>query len=218
MTRPYTISLKIHNRPCLVAGAGGVAERKIRTLLASGARVTVVARAAGEAVKKLAEEGAIILFQRSVTADDVAGTFLVIAATDDHDTNREIAGWARSSGALVNVADSPEESDFFVPATVQRGDLTIAIATSGRMPALARRIREDLEAQFGREYGIYLELLDEARRQIYASPAVAGAARQQLLAGAAALNILPLLRENKTAQARTMLQAFLKEHGIEQTS
>ncbi len=218
MTRPYTISLKIHNRPCLVAGAGAVAERKIRTLLASGARVTVVARAAGEAVKKLAEEGAIILFQRSVTADDVAGTFLVIAATDDHDTNREIAGWARSSGALVNVADSPEESDFFVPAIVQRGDLTIAIATSGRMPALARRLREDLEAQFGREYGIYLELLDEARRQIYASPAVAGAARQQLLAGAAALNILPLLRENKTAQARTMLQAFLKEHGIEQTS
>ena len=218
MTRPYTISLKIHNRPCLVAGAGPVAERKIRTLLASGARVTVVAREAGAGVEQLAEEGAIILLQRSVIADDVAGTFLVIAATDDHDTNREIAGWARRSGALVNVADSPEESDFFVPAIVQRGDLTIAIATSGRMPALARRIREDLEAQFGREYGIYLELLDEARRQIYASPAVAGAARQQLLAGAAALNILPLLRENKTAQARTMLQAFLKEHGIEQTS
>ena len=218
MTHPYMISLKLANRACLVVGGGEVAGRKIRTLLASGARVTVVARAAGEAVKKLAEEGAIILFQRSVTADDVAGTFLVIAATDDHDTNREIAGWARSSGALVNVADSPEESDFFVPATVQRGDLTIAIATSGRMPALARRLREDLEAQFGREYGIYLELLDEARRQIYASPAVAGAARQQLLAGAAALNILPLLRENKTAQARTMLQAFLKEHGIEQAS
>ena len=218
MTRPYTISLKIHNRPCLVAGAGPVAERKIRTLLASGARVTVVAREAGAGVEQLAEEGAIILFQRSVIADDVAGTFLVIAATDDHDTNREIANWARRSGALVNVADSPEESDFFVPAIVQRGDLTIAIATSGRMPALARRIREDLEAQFGREYGIYLELLDEARRQIYASSAVAGAARQQLLAGAAALNLLPLLRENKPAQARTVLQAFLKEHGIEQES
>jgi len=212
------ICLKLANRACLVVGGGEVAGRKIRTLRASGARVTVVARAAGEGVKKLADEGAIILFQRSVTAEDVAGKFLVIAATDDHDTNREIAGWARSSGALVNVADSPEESDFFVPATLQRGDLTIAIATSGRMPALARRIREDLEAQFGREYGIYLELLDQARRQIYASPAVAGAARQQLLAGAAALNLLPLLRENKPAQARTVLQAFLKEHGIEQAS
>jgi precorrin-2 dehydrogenase/sirohydrochlorin ferrochelatase len=218
MTRPYTISLKIYNRPCLVVGGGGVAERKIKTLLASGARVTVVAREAGQGVEKLAQEGAITLFQRSVTADDVAGTFLVFAATDDQNANREIAGWARRSGALVNVADSPEESDFFVTATVQRGDLTIAIATGGRMPALARSLCQQLEAQFGPEYGIYLELLDEARRKICASAALAAADRQRLLARAAALNLLPLLREHKLHQARTVLQTFLKEHGIEEAS
>ena len=215
MTSPYAISLKLDGRSCLVAGGGEVAERKIRTLLASGARVTVVARVAGAGVEKLAEEGAILLLRRSVTEDDAAGTFLVIAATDVHGTNRDIAGWARRAGALVNVADSPEESDFFVPATVQRGDLTIAISTGGKIPALARRLREELEAQVGKEYGLYVELLEEARKKIYASSAPGYKEKQRLLGEATALDLITLLRENKLAQARTVLHAFLKQHGIE---
>jgi precorrin-2 dehydrogenase / sirohydrochlorin ferrochelatase len=215
MTQPYIIGLKLDNRPCLVAGGGDVAGRKIKTLLETGARVTVVAREANEEIERLARDGAVFLHRRGVIADDVAGTCLVIAATDDRNKNREVAGWARSAGALVNVADSPEESDFFVPATVQRGDFTLAISTNGRIPALARRLREELEAQFGPEYGVYVDLLEEARRIIYASAAVAGEDRQGILAEASALDLIPLLRENKTAEARTVIQAFLKQHGIE---
>jgi precorrin-2 dehydrogenase / sirohydrochlorin ferrochelatase len=215
MTHPYIIGLKLANRACLVAGGGDVAERKIKTLLATGARITVVAREANKEIERLAKDGAVVLHRRGVIADDVSGSYLVIAATDDRNKNREIAGWARSAGALVNVADSPEESDFFVPATVQRGDFTLAISTNGRIPALARRLREELEAQFGPEYGVYVNLLEEARRIIYASAAVAGEDRQGILAEASALDLIPLLRENKTAEARTVIQAFLKQHGIE---
>ena len=218
MTHPYIIGLKLANRACLVAGGGDVAERKIKTLLAAGARITVVAREANEEIERLAQDGAVVLRRRGVIADDVAGTCLVIAATDDRDKNREIAGWARRAGALVNVADSPEESDFFVPATVQRGDFSLAISTGGRIPALARRLREELEAQFGPEYGMYVELLEGARRALFASTAVAGEDRQRVLAEASALDLIPLLRDNKIAEARAILQAFLKQHGIEEPS
>jgi precorrin-2 dehydrogenase / sirohydrochlorin ferrochelatase len=218
MPRPYTISLKIDNKPCLVVGGGEVAERKIKTLLDAGARVTVVAREAGEGIEKLAQAGVVTLIRRSVAEADATGKFLVIAATDEHDTNREIAGRARQAGALVNVADSPEESDFFVPATIERGDLTIAISTGGKIPALSRRIREQLEAQFGAEYGQYVELLEEARKKIYASSAAGHTEKQRLLGEAAALDLIPLLREHKRAQARTIVHSFLKQHGIEQDS
>ena len=218
MPSPYAISLKLAGRLCLVVGGGEVAERKVKTLIASGARITVVAREAGAGIEKLAEDRAIIIHRRNVSEDDVQGNYLVIAATDDQDKNREIAGWARRAGALVNVVDSPEESDFFVPALVQRGDLTITVSTSGKIPALARKIREELEAQFGQEYALYVTLLEEARKRIYASVAVTESAKLQILGEAAALDLIPLLRDNKLAQARTVLQAFLKEHGIEQAS
>jgi len=218
MPSPYAISLKLAGRLCLVVGGGDVAERKVKTLIASGARITVVAREAGAGIEKLAEDRAIIIHRRNVSEDDVQGNYLVIAATDDHDTNREIAGWARRAGALVNVVDSPEESYFFVPALVQRGDLTIAISTSGKIPALARKIREELEAQFGQEYAQYVALLEEARKRIYASAAVTEPAKLQILGEAAALDLIPLLRDNKLAQARTVLHSFLKQHGIEEAS
>jgi precorrin-2 dehydrogenase/sirohydrochlorin ferrochelatase len=218
MPSPYAISLKLAGRLCVVVGGGAVAERKVRTLIASGARITVVAREAGAGIEKLAEDRAIIIHRRNVSEDDVQGNYLVIAATDDHDTNREIAGWARRAGALVNVVDSPEESDFFVPALVQRGDLTIAISTSGKIPALARKIREELEAQFGQEYAQYVALLEEARKRIYASAAVTEPAKLHILGEAAALDLIPLLRDNKLAQARTVLHSFLKQHGIEEAS
>jgi precorrin-2 dehydrogenase / sirohydrochlorin ferrochelatase len=218
MAHPYIIGLKLAKRACLVAGGGDVAERKIKTLLATGARITVVAREANEEIERLAQDGAVVLHRRGVIADDAAGTCLVIAATDDRDKNREIAGWARRAGALVNVADSPEESDFFVPATVQRGDFSLAISTSGRIPALARRLRVELEAQFGPEYGMYVELLEEVRRALFASTAVAGEDRQRILAEVSALDLIPLLRNNKIAEARAILQAFLKKHGIEEPS
>jgi len=218
MTVPYTISLKLGGRSCLVAGGGDVAERKIKTLLAAGARITVVARAASDEIERLAQDGKIALYRRGVTADDAAGMCLVIAATDDRKANRALASWARSAGALVNVADSPEESDFFVPAIVQRGDFALAISTGGRIPALARRLREELEAQFGPEYGLYVELLDGALRAIAASSAVAAAERPQLLAEAAALDLIPRLRENSIAAARALLQEFLKKRGIEELS
>jgi precorrin-2 dehydrogenase/sirohydrochlorin ferrochelatase len=96
--------------------------------------------------------------------------------------------------------------------------LTIAISTSGKIPVLARKIREELEAQFGQEYALYVALLEEARKRIYASAAVTEPAKLHILGEAAALDLIPLLRDNKLAQARTVLHSFLKQHGIEEAS
>ena len=142
-----------------MVGGGAVAERKVRSLYSAGACITIISREINARLRTFAEEHAIPLVAREVREEDLKEKLLVIAATDNRETNKRIAEQARRAGALVNVVDSPEESDFFVPSSFNRGDLTIAIATSGKMPALSRKIRKQLEKQFGSEYENYIQLL-----------------------------------------------------------
>jgi precorrin-2 dehydrogenase/sirohydrochlorin ferrochelatase len=139
---------------------------------------------------------------------------LIIAATDERETNRMIAEQARRAGALINVADCPEESDFFVPSTFNRGDLTIAIATSGKIPALSRRIREQLEKQFGNEYESYIQLLEPARDDIYKSSSLTTDRKKRLIEELLDLSLLALLKEGKPDEAQQMVRVFLRKHGI----
>lgn len=151
-----------------MVGGGKVAERKVETFLEFGASVTVVAPELTPRLSDLAEEGIIEHAAWTYEPADLDGAFLVVAATDDTQVNKAVFAEARRRGVLVNVVDVPELCTFFVPAMVRRGDLVISVSTSGKSPAMARRIREELESRFGPHYGELAELLGELRDEVKA--------------------------------------------------
>jgi precorrin-2 dehydrogenase/sirohydrochlorin ferrochelatase len=170
----YPMMVDLAGRRCLVVGGGRVAERKVALLLECGADVAVVSPVATPTIAELAERGAIRLARRPVQPADLEGVFLAFAATDDAQVNQGVAHAVRKAGGLVNVADAPEACDFQVPSVVRRGDLTIAISTGGGSPALAKRLRQRLEATIGSEYEAFLDALRELRaraQQVIADPA-----------------------------------------------
>ena len=143
--RYYPVQLDVQNRNCLVVGGGGVATRKVQTLLKCGARVTVVSPDTGSELEELARNNVIVLKKRGYRRSDVSHMFLVIGATDDKDLNRQIFNDAEALGRLCNIADLPEACNFILPSVVHQGDLVIAISTSGKSPAFAKHLRKDLE-------------------------------------------------------------------------
>jgi precorrin-2 dehydrogenase/sirohydrochlorin ferrochelatase len=165
----FPMFLKLEDRSCLVVGAGTIGEPKIDSLLASGAFVRVIASRATTAVADWARAGAITWEARDFNTSDLAGVFLVIAATSSREVNGTIFREARRRNILCNVVDDPEHCDFYYPAIVRRGQLQLAISTNGHSPALAQRIRRELEIQFGPEYEEWLEELGKIRQQLFAS-------------------------------------------------
>ncbi len=162
----YPIFLKLESVPCLVVGGGAVAARKVRGLLAAGARVTVVSPEAEAELKALAREGSLTWRQRPYQAGDLAGFRLTIAATSSAKVNARVYEEALAQGALVNSVDDPRHSSFFVPSVVRRGLLTLAISTSGAVPYLARRLREHLESRFYPELAREVEELQAVRGRL----------------------------------------------------
>ena len=170
----YPMMVDLAGRRCLVVGGGRVAERKVALLLDCGAEVTVVSPVATRKITDLAARGAIRLARRTVRSGDLDRAFLAFAATDDAQVNQSVARAVRKAGGLVNVADAPDDCNFVVPSVVRRGDLTIAISTGGGSPALAKRLRQRLEATIGPEYEAFLAALRELRtraQQVIADPA-----------------------------------------------
>lgn len=160
----YPVNLDIRRQSCLVVGGGAVGTRKVRTLLDCGAVVTVVSPEVTNPIAVLAGENRISLRLRPYLASDLDGVFLVIGATDNKDLNRAIHQDACMKGKLCNIADQPDLCNFILPSVIDRGDLIIAISTSGKSPAFARRLREQLEAQFGPEYAGFLKLMGAVRK------------------------------------------------------
>jgi siroheme synthase-like protein len=144
---------------CVVVGGGAVAERKVRDLLAGGARPAVISPALTEALAGWRAEGRIEHVERAYREGDLAGAFLAVAATNDRATNAAIAEEGRRRGILMNVADEPAEGNFHTAAVVRRGDLLLAVSTGGGSPALTAHIRRELEARYGDEYARLLALL-----------------------------------------------------------
>jgi precorrin-2 dehydrogenase/sirohydrochlorin ferrochelatase len=164
----YPILMDLEGRRVLVVGGGGVAERKVRTLLEFGARVDVVSRALTPALEAQSGEGRVQWVGREFEPSHLEGAALVIAATDDAGANRRVGAACRERGIPVNAVDQPEDCTFIVPAVVRRGDLLLAVSTSGRSPALARAVREELEARFGPEYADFLSLMGSVREEVLA--------------------------------------------------
>jgi precorrin-2 dehydrogenase/sirohydrochlorin ferrochelatase len=160
----FPISLKLRGRLCVVVGGGVIAESKIQSLLAAEAHVVVVAPEVTESVAAWARAGQIEWQVKTFTTDDLCGAFLVVAGTSSAQVNHEVFQQCEADGILCNVVDDPDHCHFYYPAVVRRGALQIAISTEGQSPALAQRLRRELEAQFGLEYEPWLEWLGAARK------------------------------------------------------
>jgi len=165
----FPIFLKLEGRRSLVVGAGSVAEQKIRGLIESGAKVQVVAPQATDSVSEWAAAGVIEWQARTFELGDLDGVLLVIVATSSSEINANVFRAAQQRGVLCNVVDDPPHCDFYYPSVVRRGDLQIAISTAGHSPALAQRLRRELEMQFGPEYRDWLSQLGEARQKLFAT-------------------------------------------------
>jgi len=165
MLNYYPLFLDVRGKRCVVIGGGKVALRKVRTLLAHGASVKVISPDLCPGISPLVEAGKIEVIQREYQPGDLEGAFLAIAAASG-DANKRVADDAKRTQTLINVADNPEQSDFIVPACLHRGNLTIAVSTAGKSPALARKIRTGLEKHFGEEYAALIGIIEEVRSEL----------------------------------------------------
>ncbi len=159
----YIACLKLSGRRCLVVGGGEVGLEKVEGLLACGGDVALVAPEAEPALAAYAAEGSIVWERRAYEPADLDGAFMVIAATNDSEVNIGVYEDAERRAMLVNVVDVPPLCNFILPAVVRQGPLAIAISTAGASPALAKRMKREIAAQFGAPYADLAVLLNEAR-------------------------------------------------------
>jgi precorrin-2 dehydrogenase/sirohydrochlorin ferrochelatase len=162
----FPIFLKIAARPCMVIGAGNLAESKIESLRAAHAKVTVIAPSAHPGIVDLAAAGEIEWQQREYVEGDLTGQFLVVAATDKAAVNRAVYREATEKNIICNAVDDPPFCDFYFPSVVRRGDLQIAISTAGASPALAQRLRKEINAQLPLDAGDWVADLGNLRREV----------------------------------------------------
>ncbi len=158
--------LKLSGRTVVLVGAGDVGRRRAEQLLDCGARLRVIDPSPTEQIRAAARDGRLTLVERPYRSGDLEGADLVLVATDDSQVNRAVWTDARARKAPINVADDPEKCDFIVPALVERGDLTVAISTHGKSPALAARLRRRFSAMLGSELGRYIAVLDGVRQRL----------------------------------------------------
>jgi siroheme synthase-like protein len=176
----FPLFLKLEGKRCLVVGAGLIGLEKVESLLRCGAVIRVIAPHAVARLQQLSEHGEIDWLPRRYEGEDAAGCDLIIAATNDRQVNQAVFAEASRRSILCNTVDDPPLCDFFFGSVVQRGELQIAISTAGQSPALAQRLRRELEAQLPADLGPWLEELGQLRREVLqAMPA--GPERKALL-------------------------------------
>ncbi len=164
----YPIMVDLTGRDVLVVGGGSVAARKILTLIEYGALVSVAARELSPELKNLVESGLVKYLGGEFSLVFLKDKFLAIAATDDPELNHRISLAAQAKGMLINAVDEPADCTFIVPSIIRRGDLVISVSTSGKSPALAKKIREQLSTMFGPEYELFLRMMGKIRGSILA--------------------------------------------------
>lgn len=209
MAHGYPIFLEVRGRLCLVVGGGAVAERKVRALLEQGATVRVVGPTLTPALAAKVAAGHVAHRNRPFAPADLTGAFLAFAATDDPAVNAAVAAAAEAARVPVNVADDPSRSTFLVPSTFQRGEVTVAVSTGGASPALAKRLRAELEEKVGEEYAALARLLGEARREVLRR--VPDPRRRQDLFTRLTEELHGAFREGGESAARTLLAALLRD-------
>ncbi|MDO8489110.1 MAG: bifunctional precorrin-2 dehydrogenase/sirohydrochlorin ferrochelatase [Candidatus Omnitrophota bacterium] len=209
MIKYYPINLALENKKCVVIGAGQVALRKAKRLLEYGAAVSVIGEEIVPQLRRLFERKRIIFKNKRATLKDLEGAFLVVAATDDRKINASISAYCLKKNILVNVVDFPKECNFILPSVLRRGSLTISVSTDGVSPALAKKIRHDIQQSFGIEYTKLLHLLRKIRPEALKkikNPRARNLFFQKIFQP----QILDLLKQNKEQQARKRIGDYLK--------
>ena len=166
MNTYYPVYIELRDQPCVVIGGGKIAEGKVEGLLAVQAKVTVIAPEFTSHLHHLAEQNQITYISRKYQPGDLAGAFMVICATDQAEINHQVWQEATANHQLVNVVDDTPRCNFIAPSILRKGDLTIAISTSGKAPALAVRLKERFQRELGPEYERFLELAGELREPL----------------------------------------------------
>lgn len=208
----------LEGRHCLVIGGDWLAASRVKALREAGASVTVIAAEITPELGALVQAGAISYRGRDYAAGDLRGQFMAWVATMDEAIGRAAAAEARQRGIMINVTDRPALCDFIMPAVVKRGAVQVAIATGGASPALARRIREQLEGLIGPEYGPLAEMLRSARRWLRGQVSDAGE-RARMMSGLVAPDLIEAFKrrdmELVERLVRTHLGAGFDEIGFE---
>ena len=205
----YPVYLNLKSKRIVVIGGGEVAERKVESLMGTGAAVVVISPEVTERLDLLARENRITLHRRGYTSGDCAGAALVLSATDDPELSRTVFEDASAARALVNTADQPALCDFIMPAVVRRGEIAIAISTGGASPGLAARIRLKISEAIGPEYALLAGLLSEARPEIRRRVPTEEA-RKALHYKILDSDIMDRLKVNDLAGARRLLQEIIE--------
>ena len=206
----YPIYLDITNRRCIVAGGGDVAERKVQRLLECGAHVVVIGKTLTSGLEVLKREGRIDHINDDYDDAYLHDAFLVIGATDRDDVNAKISMDARKRGIMINIVDDPDRCDFILPSLFQRGDLCVAISTGGKSPALAKKLREEMEGTYGPEYLTLLNVLGTLREKIKSKGRSADE-NKRLFESVVNSDILQHIKEKDWGRVRKMVRDLTGE-------
>lgn len=210
MSPLFPVMLDLRGWPCAVLGGGPMAEEKVRSLLSAGADVTVIAEQLNAELEALAAQGRIAWLAEPPQQEHLEGFRLVMSALGDAARNAAFAAEAERRRVLFNAADDPAHCRFLMPSVHRQGDLVIAVSTSGRCPALAVRLRERFEAEFGPHYAEFLELCGQMRDRI--SRAVPDfPARRRLWHRLADSPALEQLQQGRRQEAQATLEKLVKE-------
>ena len=211
----YPVFIDIKNKNCLVVGGGSVGLRKAVTLEKCGAKVKVISQKFSSGFDKL-KTTSIDFLQKDYENDDVRkDVFFVFAATGNAGLNLRIKKRASKFGILCNIADSLDKSDFILPSIVDRGDLVLAVSTSGTSPAMAKKIRQDLEHCFGNEYAVFLTLMGNIRRKLL-SAEHAPDDHKKIFHSLINRGVLSLIKKNDTKKIDLILYEILGENYLYQ--
>ncbi len=208
----YPVYLELEGKQAVLIGAGSVAARKAKTLVAAGAGVRVVARNIEPAFQGLCEGLPIEIIQNDYSKEYIQDAFLVIAATNDNALNTQIFQDCQELKTLCNVVDVPPLCNFYVPAVIRRGDLQLAIGTNGKCPAYAAHLRRKFEELITEEHGKFLNMLDDARQFI--TRQVPATKRKELLAKLADDNSYQLFLDNGPNAWKSMAQELIADYEI----
>ena len=204
----YPIFLDLTNKKTLVVGGGLVALRKVETLLNYGASVSLVSRELTPRLKELVEGRRARYVGPEFHEKHLKGIFLVIAATDDAVMNHKVSLRAQERGLLINAVDQPDDCNFIVPSIMRRGDFQVAVSTSGKSPALAKKIRQKMELEFGDEYEKLLLLMGDIRKVILSEGLPQGQNRQ-LFKKIIESDILEAIANKDRDRIKTILKSIL---------
>jgi siroheme synthase-like protein len=212
--RYYPIYLDLKDRAVLVVGGGTIAEGKTRQLVEAGARVRIVSPALTPDLSSLVARGAIEHLPGRFKKDDLKDVFLVISATDDQAVNEEVARLAGELGLLYNVVDQPSLCNFITPALVKRGELQISVSTGGGSPSLTQRVKREVAALIGEEYGELLKIAAEMRAD--AKQRIPDfERRRKALHRFVESEALDLIRAGRYEDARKLAWSLLKDEGVQ---